>query len=416
MTWRDRLRTEIALTSPSGQQFAAAWAGNPRTVEKRLGIFDYPKIPGAIVQDLDVGADLYPLSFYFEGEDHDLEAERFFTACKERGTWTVNHPVKGQKVLQLITVTEEVQPVSSGNMTLINSEWIEPRNVTAAASATQLAAAVVAQAETLQEVAAGQLAAVVELDTPSKITAFKNAITAAVTRVNTTLAPLRQLSADVQAAALSVHRGITSGLDAAALDVLSLGGQIQTLVTLPGDAVADISTRLEYYSGLISAMVGIEPDTPSEGGINAAAVQELVLTSALVTMATATTEGDLSSREEAVSYLEQAAAAFTDITDTLDASQALYQDNALDLQYFSQSQSFNDGAVLVGQVTALLLRKSFDLAAAKRFTLKRGRAPVEIAATEYGDLDHLDFFISSNRLKGTDILLLPAGREVVVYL
>lgn len=416
MTWRDRLRTEIAFTSPSGQQFAAAWAGNPRTVEKRLGIFDYPKIPGAIVQDLDVGADVYPLSFYFEGDDNDLEAERFFTACKERGTWTVAHPVKGQKVLQLIRVTENIQPVSSGNLTLIESEWIEPSNVTTAASATQLSAAVETQAEALQEVAAGQLANVVELDKPSKITAFKNAVTAAVTRVNTTLAPLRQLSADVQAAALSVHRGITSGLNAAALDVLSLGGQIQTLVTLPGDAVADISTRLEYYSGLISAMVGIEPDTPSEGGINTVAVQELVLTSALVAMATATTGGDLSSREEAVGYLEQTAGAFTDIADTLDASQDLYQDSAIDRQYFSQSQSFNDAALLVGRVTDMLLRRSFDLAAARRFILKRDRAPVEIAAEQYGDLDHLDFFISSNRLKGSEILLLPAGREVVVYL
>lgn len=416
MTWRDRLRTEILLTSPTGQQFAAAWAGNPRTVEKKLGIFEYPKIPGAVVQDLDVGGDRYPLSFYFEGEDHDLEAERFFTACKERGTWTVNHPTKGVKVLQLITVTEEVQPVSSGNMTLINSEWIEPITAGAAASVTQQAASVQAQAQTLQTAAAEQFAAVVELDTPSKITAFKNAVTATVTRVNNTLAPLRQQAADIQAAALSVHRGITSGLNAVALDVLSLGGQIQTLVTLPGQAVTDISTRFEYYSGLISAMIGIEPDTPSEGGINAVAVQELVLTAALVSIAGATAEGELTSREEAVTFLDNTAAAFEDITETLDASQDLYQDNAIDKQYFSQSQSFNDGAVLVGQVTALLLRKSFDLAAAKRFTLKRGRAPVEIAATEYGDLDHLDFFISSNRLKGTDILLLPSGREVVVYI
>jgi prophage DNA circulation protein len=416
MTWRDRLRTEIALTSPSGQQFAAAWAGNPRTVEKRLGIFDYPKLPGAIVQDLDVGADSYPLSFYFEGDDNDLEAERFFTACKERGTWSVVHPVKGQKTLQLIRVTENVQPVSSGNMTLIDSEWIEPITAGTTASVTQLGEAVKAQAATLQEVAAGQLSDVVELDKPSKITAFKNAITAAVSKVNTTLAPLRQQAADIQAAALSVHRGITDGLNAVSLDVLSLGGQIQTLVTLPGQAITDISTRFEYYRGLISEMVGLEPDTPSEGGINTVAVQELVLTSALVAMASAASEGDLASREEAVKFIEDSAAAFIDVTEALDASQALYSDNAIDNQYFSQSQSFNDAALLTGRVTELLLRKSFDLAAARRFTLTRSRAPVEIAAEKYGDLDHLDFFISSNGLKGNDILLLPAGREVVVYL
>jgi hypothetical protein len=416
MTWRDRVQTEITLLSPSGQQFSAAWSGNARTVEKRLGVFEFPNLPGARVQDMGVGADSYPLNFAFEGADHDLEGERFFTACKETGTWTINHPVKGVKVLQLIKVTEEVQPVTSGNITAIATEWIEPTTDTLTASVTQLADAIRTQSAALQEVAADQLAAVVELDTPSKITAFKNALEKAAAAIDKALAPLRQQLATVNAAATSVKRGITSGLNAVALDVLSLGGQIQTMVTLPGMAVEDMGVRFDYYQALISDMMGVAPETDEESGINTAAVQEIVLTSALVALADAVVTGDLTSREDAIGFLEATGAAFVGITETLDKSQALYLDNAIDAQYFSQSQSFNDAALLVGQISALLLRKSFDLAAAKRFTLRRPRAPVEISATEYGDLDHLDFFISSNGLKGGEILLLPAGREIVVYL
>lgn len=410
------MRDSITLVSPSGRTFVAAWMGNPRTVEKKLGIFSYPKIPGAIVQDLDVDATRYPLTIYFEGEDNDLDADAFFESCKERGTWTVDHPVRGQLTLQLVTATEEIQPVSSGNITAVNTEWIEPIDPSVTASVSQRSIELLAQAETIRNVASEQLAAVVELDTPSKLTQFKNAVEKAASLVDNTLAPLRQQVASVNASVLSVKRGITSALNESALNVLGLGGQLQTLVSLPGDSITDISVRIDYYSGLIANMAGFGPSTPTSGGVNTAAVQEIVLTAAVSSIVTGMAEGELDSREDAISYLESAGAAFVDITETLDDSQALYQDNIIDNQYFSQSQSFNDLAYLVGLVTALLLRKSFDLAAAKRFTLKRSRTPAEISATEYGDLTHLDFFISSNRLKGNDILLLPAGREVVVYL
>lgn len=416
MTWRDRLQPEIILTSPTGQTFTALWVGGPRTVEKKLGIFSYPRIAGAVVQDLDVDAVRYPLTFYFEGEDHDLDADRFFNACKERGAWRITHPVRGQLTLQLITVTEDIQPTSSANVTAINSEWIEPLDLSTVASVAEQSEAVKTQVEVVRASASQQFGGVVELDKAAKITAFKNAIGGAVTIVRNTLEPISQQSADVNAGFLSVQRGITSGLDATTLDVVGLGGQLQTLVSLPGDAIESISTKLDYYSDLIAGLLEFGPDAPSARGVNTVAVQELILTAALTTLSESVTGGELESREQAVTFLDSIAEQFATVTDALDAAQELYEGNAIDNQYFSQSETFNDTAALIGRVAALLLRRSFDLAAAKRITLTRERAPVEIAATEYGDLDHLDFFISSNRLKAYEILLLPAGRELVVYL
>ncbi len=56
---------------------------------------------------------------------------------------------------------------------------------------------------------------------------------------------------------------------------------------------------------------------------------------------------------------------------------------------------------------------------AKRFTLSRPRAPIEITISEYGELgpedSYLDLFIASNHLRSDEVILLPAGREVVVY-
>jgi hypothetical protein len=55
----------------------------------------------------------------------------------------------------------------------------------------------------------------------------------------------------------------------------------------------------------------------------------------------------------------------------------------------------------------------------KRFKLSLPRAPIEIVITEYGSLGendaYLDEFISANDLSSYEILMLPAGREVVTY-
>ena len=54
MSWKDRLRGEIVLTSPDGDVFNAKWVGNDRSKEKKIGRFDYPDFDGSVIQDLGI--------------------------------------------------------------------------------------------------------------------------------------------------------------------------------------------------------------------------------------------------------------------------------------------------------------------------------------------------------------------------
>jgi hypothetical protein len=73
----------------------------------------------------------------------------------------------------------------------------------------------------------------------------------------------------------------------------------------------------------------------------------------------------------------------------------------------------------MSQALKLLTLTSFDLKTEKRFTLEKERSPVEITITEYGEFgendENLELFINSNNLKADEIYLLPAGKEIVVY-
>ena len=155
--YRDRLRPNIQLTSPDGNVFTALWRGNPRAQSKKVGIFNFPKVDGSITQDLGVSSATYTLSISFEGPDNDLTSDQFFTALKERGVWEIIHPVHGLKKLQPLSFTPSDDPVTSGNITDIETEWIESLEPSAVASTPELQATVSSQIETVNETASDQL-------------------------------------------------------------------------------------------------------------------------------------------------------------------------------------------------------------------------------------------------------------------
>lgn len=412
MSWRDRLRQEVSLTSPLGSTFSALWRGNDRSIEKSLGRFKYPGVKGEKIQDLEVGAGRYPLTIYFEGEDHDLEADRFFEACGESGAWSITHPVRGDIALQLISVTERITPVENGNVTQFDLEWLEPLGASVVVSSAQLQAEVSSGVVTLNDTGAEQLETNITQDTAGKIASFQAAVSAVKNKVESTLAPLYELSDEINSQISAVKRSIDDTLSIIPIDVLSIAGQVQALIQLPALAVQDIGARIDAYENMAAAIFAGD----GEGDRNTVAVNELALTALIGAFSESVVTGELENRVQAIDFIESTNAIFTDITNYLDDAQALYLAEDIEDQYFSQSASFSTAYNSIGLTVAYLLRSSFDLAIEKRFALLKNRAPIEITITEYGDVEQFDFFISTNSLTGDDILVLPAGREVVVYI
>ncbi len=87
----------------------------------------------------------------------------------------------------------------------------------------------------------------------------------------------------------------------------------------------------------------------------------------------------------------------------------------IDKQFISQSGSYTNVQNTFALTMKYLISQFFNLKTEKRFTLKKERSPLEITVTEYGDIESYDLFISSNNLTGDEVLLIPAGKEVVVY-
>lgn len=419
MTWRDRLRQTIKLTSPEGNIFEAKWRGNPRTKDKKLGLFEFPKVKGTKVQDLDIGSARYPLTLFFDGENHDQEADRFFKTCDERGAWNIIHPVKGSLDLQLISVREGIEPVESGNVTQFDTEWIEPLKDSVVPSLFQQRSIIDSQINEVNSTASDQVESNVLQETAAETSSFEATVNGVVKAVEKFLAPVYELQSEINSQVLSIKRGITSLLSAPVFDIASIAGQVQALVQLPALAIADVNSRIDAYENFISAALDFSPDDAETKDRNIVAVQELALTSGLASISFISSTGELDSRLQAIELINSNTELFKNITDTLDATQELFKDEIIDGQYFSQSESYSDVVLMISQTIAYLLRSAFDLSIEKRFILEKMRAPSEITIKEYGSMgeDDLNFalFIESNSLKGNEILILPEGREVLVY-
>lgn len=429
MTWQNRLRPTIKFVSPEGNEFEAFWQQSDHEITKKLGVFDYPLVRGTVVQDLEASSDRYTIPFGFAGQDHDQEAFRFILACRERGQWSVTHPTEGFLGLQLISITKLDRPVDEGNITRFTSEWIEPIDETTLQTAAELAGLVGNQYYDLNASAADQFVKNIRSQTLSDIFSIQQAVNKVTNAVNKVLGPIAEINDTIFASQLAIQRGIQETFTATIFEPLSLVGQMQNLIQNPARAIRDIKSRLSAYGSMAAELFGLTPDSASITSKNVTAVQELSLSAILSANAGIVVSGPqqpdtpvtggLLSRAQTVEFALDLKDRFIEIADVLDESQKLFEDSDLDDQYFSQSESFNTALQLTVTAQQYLLLSAYDLSVERRFTLPKPKTPLQIVGEEYrsfGDNDNLiDLFISTNDLKGTEILFLPAGKEIVVY-
>lgn len=419
MTWQDRNRGNIVLTSPNGTEFEAFWTGDPRSFSKKLGIFSYPKIIGDVVQDLGSSSVKYPLTISFNGGDHDLDADLFFETCKEKGLWTIQHPIKGNLLLQLVDVSEAVQPVENSNTSVFGLSFMEPISDEIVASVPELGSIVDQQNTALNDRSFGQFIDKVRFGRAAGKAAIALATNIVANASELALAPLFSISAELNSNFNAIKSGIAETLTADIFNPGVLAGQLQNLIQLPFLSTDEIQPRLDAYNNLALSLFSLGTDLPTDDGINTLTVKDLALTTIIGSLAQISVTGLLQTRSQVVETIEFIQNLFSNITDNLDEGQTQYCENPIDSQYFSQSETFNDAFLIITQASEYLLKRSLDLSFEKTIILKEPRTPIEITITEYGDLgeneSNYDLFLSSNKLKGNDILILQAGTAVVVY-
>ncbi|MFP3041894.1 DNA circularization N-terminal domain-containing protein [Treponema primitia] len=453
MPWINRLRDHIELTSPEGTTFRAAWQGNDISVEKRIGRYAYPGVDGETSQDMGLNSFSYPLEFFFTDADHDKTADKFMRTLSESGPWKVIHPQYGLKKLQPISATLASEPIEMANATKISSEWFEP--IDDSPSIENPAAEVSAAVRDVNRSSIDEFASVPVADKVK----FTDRVKKVVSKIRKVINTVNNAINTVQNIIVAIGNG-SRGL------VRSLAGAIITLLELPGLFKGSINNQIAAYKKLgedlqrdFSAAMGATgkdsalPSSSSTASMaNTIALNKLMLSTISAGMATTiiaapvsspaettadddtpadsdtpATSGASTSSSGSLETRAQAMALLRDFNAFLDSSEKAL-DNAvkktsglpIDQQASARTDTREPMLRLRKAMARYLMDITYNLKVEKRITLDRPRSPIEIACTEYkttaGNFDYYyHLFLRTNNLSGREILLLPAGREVVIY-
>lgn len=420
--WKDRLREEITLLSPAGKEFVARWTGGARTLKNKVGIHEFPGIAGARVQDLRAGADIWPLTIFFNGDDNDTDADEFIEELKgQTGKWQVDHPVKGPIFVIWTDATENIEPVESGGLTSVQVNFITPLPESEAESLAQAQAQAEFQADQLNATASQQFQANALQNTAGQKQSIISSVGKAITKIKSKLRAIENTQI-IDPQLVAIGESIQATLDSDIIDTSALAGQMQAYVQIFTLGQTEATEAVQMFSDFVTDVLTDTPEQASEEGRSQTAVTELVATAGLTAAGQSCLIGGISSKSQSITTAELMADILENVTNGLDSVQELYQDNTIDRQYFSQSQTYADALLQTALSNRFLLISLFGLPSERRKTLTEDKSTPQIVKEEYGnigfegnEIGYLEIFLESNKLMDDDIYFLKAGREILIY-
>jgi len=406
-----RRSTVIPNVNPIGdeeqQPFTAKWTGDTSSFERKLPEFDFPDIAGTFLQDLNRKSWKWDIEFFLEGVDALDEKKRFKETMDISGAWTFQHPTEGTLLLFPVSIKIEDQPVTSYNLVSISGTWLESipefqlleagLNVDSATAANGLLS-----------------------KKPQDFNTFVNNVGKTITDVskfvNRTIATVNKVKTEIEKATAFIQGALTSGV-ALATGVM---GMVKDLILLPGQLVNTFESSFSFYEQLLNNIIDTPVDTVESGYYNeaVAAFTLFGVSESVNTVEFATRDGALSAVTR-LNTMYNTVVAYSDSLQHQFSTSLIGQPVLVKDQFSGMLGVFDEVKAVVFSATLKLMTDAYSLKAQRIIVLEKPKTPVEIVITEYGtlgpDYANLDNFIKINGLRGSEIELLPVGKEVVLY-
>lgn len=424
MPWYDRKR-EAAITCPDGKRYTFIYNDTERDRTESASIFKAASVPGNYVQRLSSGGESFPLTIIFAGPDYDLTAEAFNESTKAPGVFFLEHPVfPTKKRVQLLNIKQKIASKGGDNFVTFDCSFHETIEIAAVKSSLSQETQIKNNADAANNAASDSSESNSSDDGLSN-SDFKTAIKTAVDTFSKAFGDVVSKSSEYYTAFQSQYISISSEVNNIAGDVLSFAGAVSNFIALPGRISNNINETLEVYSAFLDEvenLLGAASETGFEtvGELKTrAAFKMLFNVSAISAMSVASiTNKDYKTRAAAISVadsitgiydifvagIESDYDRFSDFDDPVDRKFNLYDTKTI----------LNN---LVSQVAGQLFALAFNLKIERKVELNRDEATIILVHRYYGySDDNLKLFIDSNGLKGDEIFLIPAGREIKYYL
>lgn len=409
MSWEDRI-IEAAYNSPDGDRIPFFYEDVGREGERKGTAFDFPDTDGTYIQDLGSTGRRYPLRAIFWGENYDIEATAFEDAINVPGVGKLEHPIYGViDVVPLGVIRRRDDLKTAANQAIIELTFWNTIGVLFPTGQADVTAGVLNSVSQLNVSSAASFNDLVDIDTVIEETTLENRFAALLGASNALLKPIADANAEVSSLYNNSFNSLNSSIGLLVENPLVLAGQLAKTLQLPSTSIALFLNKIAAYSQILSAITGSVGATRLAANKNEFATDIIYAENALAGEALSSVDNEFKSKPEALSAAENLLEEFELFIE--------WKDNNLEnLEIIDTGTSYQQLQEVIAITAGALVEISFSLAPERRIVLDRDRTIIDLVAELYGEVDaQLDFFINSNNLSGSEILELPAGKEVVYF-
>ena len=106
MNWQDKLQNiQFTIKTGDGKEWFPLFKTGEKSKEFNTSIYDFIDVPKSLVERKQPKSSKYPLTFWFDGENHVDTAEEFERSANDNRYWTITHPYYGTIKGQPLSIT-----------------------------------------------------------------------------------------------------------------------------------------------------------------------------------------------------------------------------------------------------------------------------------------------------------------------
>jgi len=274
----------------------------------------------------------------------------------------------------------------------------------------------------LDEMSALDMASKIATSTVAAAKNIKDKIEAVVDVINTAT----EVIETIEDTATAIQNEINGLIDDVVGGVAGLLFATQRLMRLPARIKDSTMNKINVYRDMISDIIssisgsdgkGIPAatETNADNRMNNAVMMEVFAGFAVGCLAESALYTDFSVRTNTIETLE----IINSAVDEYNAALAEIRSEGVDItrEYsgdYNFQQLMNEVA---SRVNEIMLNKSFDLKAEKKFKLKTKSDVLNQCFENYGNIDKetIDYFCNTNKIVNDEFFELPESREIVIY-
>lgn len=413
MSWQDRVR-EAAYTSPSGARTTFFYEDVREQIEKRTSAFEFPDADGTYVQDLGKSGRRHPMRAIFWGDNYDSEASGFMDSLGEAGVGKLEHPIYG--VIDCVpfgAISRRDRLTTGANEATIEVTFWETIDLIYPTPQTDPGSQVLQAVSEFNEAVSEEFNENIDVEQAAQRSVVRSRYQTFLDATSSVLRSIADTQDNVRRQFDAIESSINQSIDILIGEPLTLAFQTTQLIQSPARALTTIVDRLEAYADLTNSIISGDgasvPADPTHDEENEFYLRDLYAE----TYATGSVVSVVNNQFETKTGALEAAEFLLGQLDTI----VEWRDgNYENLDTPDTGTSYQQLQEAIALAAGFLVEISFTLKQERRIVLDRARTIVDLAAELYGSVDdQLDFLINTNGLSGSEIIELPAGREIVYY-